>query len=66
MADLLTTAQTAEKFNRSVPTINRWAAEGRLPVALKLDGPRGANLFDPKVVQAILDAETAAAQQISA
>lgn len=51
MADLLTTAETADLFGKSVPTINRWAASGRIPVAQKLGGRRGAYLFDRVVIQ---------------
>lgn len=44
--DLLATAEAAKRLGRSVPTVNRWAAEGRLTIAHKLPGPNGAHLFD--------------------
>ena len=46
-ADLLTTAQVAERTGKTVSTVNRWAAIGKLPVAHKLPGRTGVNLFDP-------------------
>lgn len=36
--DLLTTAQVAELANRTIATINRWAASGRLPTAAQANG----------------------------
>jgi predicted site-specific integrase-resolvase len=47
LATLLTTAQVAEKLGKSVATVNRWAADGRLKPAAKAPGIRGAWLFDP-------------------
>lgn len=44
-ADLLTTAEVAVLLGKAIPTINRWAATGQLPVALRLPGRTGANLF---------------------
>ena len=58
MPDLLTTAQAAEIVGRSVPTVNRWAAEGILTPAQKLPGLRGAYLFRRSDVEA-LSQETA-------
>jgi hypothetical protein len=50
--ELLTTAQTAELLGKDVATVNRYAAEGRLPAAHKLPGRTGANLFSPDTVDA--------------
>ena len=47
--DLLTTAQVAERCHASVATVNRWAASGRLPVALTVPAGR---LYDPAAVEA--------------
>lgn len=55
IADLLTTAQVAERYNASVATINRWAAGGKLPVAF--NAPSG-RLYDPHDVAAFMDANT--------
>jgi excisionase family DNA binding protein len=49
-AELLTTAQVAERFGVMPRTVTRWVAAGRLPVAQRLPGRTGANLFDPSVV----------------
>lgn len=59
MAELLTTAQTADRLGISVPTVNRWAAGGRLPFVQKLEGPRGAYLFDPDVIDALTESKSA-------
>ena len=52
---LLTTAQVAERLNKPIGTINRWATEGKLPVAYQLPGRTGAKLFDPADVDTLLD-----------
>ena len=44
-SELLTTAQVAARCGRTVATVNRWAATGKLPAAHQLDGIRGARLF---------------------
>lgn len=43
--DLLSTAEVARILGRSVPTVNRWVAQGKLVPAVKFPGARGANLF---------------------
>lgn len=48
----ITTAEAATLAKRSVGTINRWVAEGRLHPTRKLPGIRGAHLFE---VQDVLD-----------
>lgn len=50
-AELLTTAQVATRFGVMPRTVNRWVASGRLPVAMRLPGRTGANLFDPADVE---------------
>lgn len=50
MADLMTTAQVAERLRVTARTVNRWVEAGRLPVAQRLPGATGANLFDPATV----------------
>lgn len=49
--DLITSSEVAQLLQVSVPTINRWAGSGRLPVAHKLPGIRGAYLFRREDVQ---------------
>lgn len=43
--DLITTAEAADLLGRSVATVNRWADDGKLPHAHKIDGLRGPRLF---------------------
>ncbi len=66
--ELLTAGQVAAKLRVSVATVNRMARSGRLPVAKKLAGIRGANLFDSATIEQHLAAEDArwAAQECSA
>ncbi len=52
--DYLTTAQVAELAHRTVTTVNRWAAEGRLKPAHKLPGDTGAYLYARTDVDALL------------
>lgn len=47
----LTTKQVAERLGKSVATVKRMAADGRLPYAVKVPGDTGAYLFDPSVVE---------------
>lgn len=42
---LIATSEASEILQVSVATVNRWAANGTLVVAVKSPGPRGANLF---------------------
>jgi excisionase family DNA binding protein len=61
---LLTTAEAAAKIGVSVPTVTRLAREGRLTPVRKLDGNRGAYLFEAAEVeryarQALTDGEVA-------
>lgn len=57
----ITTAEAAALVERSVGTINRWVAEGRLSPVRKMPGLRGAHLFDPAAVrEAAAERETKA------
>lgn len=47
----LTTKQVAERLGKSVATVKRMAADGRLPYAVKVPGDTGAYLFDPSVIE---------------
>jgi hypothetical protein len=42
---LITTQQAAQILGWNVATVNKQAKAGRLPVALKVPGRTGANLF---------------------
>jgi excisionase family DNA binding protein len=52
-SDLLATAEVAKELGNSVPTINRWVAEGKLIPAKKLPGRTGAYLFDRATIDAL-------------
>jgi excisionase family DNA binding protein len=56
VSDLLTTAQAAEILGKSVPTVNRWAAEGVLSPVQKLPGRTGAYLFTRDEIERARDA----------
>lgn len=47
----LTTKQVAERLGKSVATVKRMAADGRLPYAVKVPGDTGAYLFDPTDIE---------------
>lgn len=64
--DLLTSAEVAEALDRPVATVNRWALEGRLPVAKKLPGRTGANLYRRSDVEALLSVQPARSDRASA
>lgn len=50
VANLITTAQAAEKVGVSVRTVIRWVEAGDLAAAQKLPGATGAYLFDEDAV----------------
>jgi excisionase family DNA binding protein len=50
MTRLLTSAEAAQRLNVSKTTIHRWASDGTLPYAQKLDGLRGTYLFAAAVI----------------
>jgi len=52
--ELMPTVEVAAFHQVSVATVNRWAKGGRLPVAVKVPGKRGANLFRRSDVEALL------------
>lgn len=57
-ADLIPTADVADILGKSVPTVNRYAAEGRLVPAIRMPGLRGARLYRRSDVEAFAAAET--------
>lgn len=48
----LTTRQVAERLGKSIATVKRMAADGRLPYAAKVPGETGAYLFDADEIDA--------------
>lgn len=53
--DLVTSTEAAVLLLRSTATVSRWAHDGRLPVAAKAPGIRGAFLFRRKDIEAVRD-----------
>lgn len=51
MADLLTSPEVAEALGTTIRTVQRMAKRGRLPVAQKLPGEKGAYLFSREVIE---------------
>lgn len=52
--DLIGSADACELLHIDRSTLSRWVAAGRLPVALRLPGARGAMLFRRADVTALL------------
>lgn len=57
---VIPTAEVAKITGKSVATIHRWADTGRLPVAVKAPGIRGARFFRLEDVQQAKDDEQVA------
>lgn len=53
LPDLVSAAEVAAIFEVDRATVTRWAQSGRLPVAVKAPGLRGANLFRRADVEAL-------------
>lgn len=51
----LSTAQVAAALNVSVATVNRWAAAGKLRIAVQFPGPNGARLFRQSDVERLAE-----------
>ncbi|WP_372736707.1 hypothetical protein [Nocardioides sp.] len=47
---LIGSAQAAKAFGIDRATFNRWVIEGRVPIAVKVDGRTGARLFDADLI----------------
>lgn len=54
MPELLTSRQVADAFQVGVKTVNRWAADGKLPA---IRTPGGSYRFRPDDVDRFLDPE---------
>lgn len=52
-SELLSTTEVAAKLGLSRSTVNRRAALGTLPVAMKLPGQLGMNLFNRAEIEAL-------------
>lgn len=57
--DMLSSRQVAAALRVSLPTVHRMARTGALPVALQLDGLRGARLFRRADVESVAAERTA-------
>lgn len=51
--NLMSTAEAAERLGISVATLNRWAKNGRVPVAVQAPGRTGTRMFDSAVIEAL-------------
>ena len=60
MSKLLTTAEAAQRLGISITTLNRWANNGTIPVAVQAPGRTGTRLYDEAVIDAHADTTTAA------
>lgn len=58
--DLLTTAEVANLLKRPIATVNRWAAEGKLPIFHRNPGRTGANIYRREDVERFAAARSAA------
>lgn len=57
---IVTAAWTAKRLGRPLRTVTRHAKDGILPTIGKVDGPRGAYLFDRDAIEAIANERGAA------
>lgn len=56
---LLRSAEVCERLSIDRSTLSRWVATGRIVPAIKLDGIRGAFLFDAAEVERVKAGEAA-------
>lgn len=61
MRKLLTTAEAAERLGVSIATLNRWAKNGAIKVAVQAPGRTGTRLYDEAVIDAHANNTTTAA-----
>lgn len=60
ISELLPTADVAARLGKDVSTVLRMVKAGRLTPVVKTPGLRGAYLFDPEDVAALLEPESQA------
>ena len=53
-------AEAAQRLGISITTLNRWAKNGAIPVAVQAPGRTGTRLYDEAVIDAHADTTTAA------
>lgn len=53
LMDLIDSREAARLLGVSLPTVNRWAAAGRIPVVARTSGKRGHRLFDRQTVEQV-------------
>lgn len=58
-SDLIPTKEAARILRRTVGTVCRWVADGKLEPAIKGTGPRGPMWFEREAIEAIRSAEDA-------
>lgn len=63
--ELVATAEIARRAGVDVATVNRWAKQGRIAVAMRGPGKRGANFYHRADAEAFLDSLPRIAQVAS-
>ena len=53
MSNLVSTAEAADRLGISVATLNRWASNGKVPVAVQAPGKTGTRLYDADAIEAL-------------
>ena len=61
MSNLVSTSEAARRLGISVATLNRWAKNGAIPVAVQAPGRTGVRLYDEAVIDAHANNTTTAA-----
>ena len=52
MSNLVSTSEAARRLGISVSTLNRWAKNGAIPVAVQAPGRTGVRLYDEDEIAA--------------
>ena len=58
--DLIGSNEAARILSINRATLNRWAAAGRVPIAIDMDGLTGAKLYDRADIEALAKIRRAA------
>ena len=61
MSNLVSTSEAARRLGISVATLNRWAKNGTIPVAVQAPGRTGTRLYDEATIDAHANNTTTAA-----
>lgn len=58
--DLMSTAEAADRLDISIATLNRWAKNGAVPVAIQAPGRTGTRMFRREDIEALAEKRGAA------